>query len=59
MAVGIGYVSSTTQSNYLSESSSKTNSFAQLPIFGLVLEVQASFPLLSGMGVLELVFLDK
>ena len=37
VAVGIGYVSSTTQSNYLSESSSKTNSFAQLPIFGLVL----------------------
>ena len=37
VAVGIGYVSSTTQSNYLAESSSKTNSFVQLPIFGLVL----------------------
>lgn len=37
VAVGIGYVSSTTQSNYLTESSSKTNSFVQLPIFGLVL----------------------
>ena len=37
VAVGIGYVSSTTESNYLSESSSKSNSFVQLPIFGLVL----------------------
>jgi hypothetical protein len=37
VALGLGYVSSTTESNYLSESSSKTNSFVQLPIFGLVL----------------------
>jgi len=41
VAIGIGYVSSTTQSTYLSETASKTNSFVQLPIFGLVLSSPA------------------
>jgi hypothetical protein len=37
VALGIAYFSATTQSNYLSETASKTNSFVQWPIFGLVL----------------------
>lgn len=37
VGLGIGYVTASTQSNYLSETSSKSNSFVQVPIFGLVL----------------------
>jgi len=43
VALGVGYVSATTQSTYLSETSSKTNSFVHVPIFGLVLGSPAEF----------------
>jgi hypothetical protein len=43
VSLGVGYVSATTQSTYLAETSSKNNSFVSLPIFGLVLGSPAEF----------------